>query len=588
MLYRFARKLVRENVRISQTELTALTSGIENKPSHNIENHMFRGRSIQPLIKELKIPTISSKAQRLIDDYVAPLNRHLNNYDIANKGGLTEEQFNLCRPLFGLGVSSKYGGSELGIHDQSQIVQYMNSKSIVGGITVIVPNSLGPAELISHYGTKDQKDAYLGKLASGDLIPCFGLTGTFSGSDAANMYDRGILFRDDDGDVKIKISCDKRYITLAPKADLIGLAFILEDPDNILQQNKSHIGITLALLDRETDNVEIGDCHDPMRIGMCNGTITGENIVISVDQIIGGLSQAGQGWKMLMECLTVGRGVSLPAASISSLKIASSYTGAYARIRKQFNRPLAELQGVQEHLSSIVYHTIISTASQNLFNSIADEKPELISPTLSAVLKLTTTERARIGINHSMDVLGGMGICDGPNNVISGIYQSIPIPITVEGSNTLTRSLIIYGQGLLRGRDDLREIWESTNEDDEAKFNDCFQELIKNSFFDVLTTILSNFYPSRLENTMLNTIDPYISEKYKLDALDNYIDHLQKSYSSLIALSIPILPKLKSEQVFSGYMANIYCSLYEIEALKWFRAESPHIVTKDLLQITIL
>lgn len=575
MLYRFTKNFIQHRVRISETEKIALLAGIDSKPKETLENNILRGKSIQPIIQKFEYPTLSTEAKNVIDNYVLPLQDSVNNYQISKQGGLTDKQFDLCRPLFGLSVPPKWGGFGLGIHDQSQIVQYINSRSVVAGVTVMVPNSLGPAELISHYGTDEQKDTYLSKLATGNLTPCFGLTGVFSGSDAANMLDRGEVIQDEQGNLKIVIDCEKRYITLAPKADIVGLAFKLEDPYHYLDSiPEAKTGITLAILERDTPNLKIGERHDPMGIGMCNGTIVGDKVEIDISQVIGGISGTGEGWKMLMECLTIGRGVSLPAASVSSLKTAATYTGSYARVRTQFRRPLAELQGVQEHLARLLYHTTTSIASQSLFNAIADQDTHLISPTLSAILKFSTTERARKGVNHSLDVLGGMGICEGEDNFMAGIYHGIPIPITVEGSNTLTRSLIVYGQGLLRGKDDLRGIWESVSQDNPKQFYQCLQSVVVSSIVDVTKGIGYRLLPDRFLSMITSNSS-------------GYQDYLQASFASLLTITTPILPLLKQQQVFSGAMADIFAGIYEIEAIRWIAEKNPDAIPDRLVEYCI-
>lgn len=572
MLYRLTRDFIQKRVRISSTEKIALMAGMEHKPAETLENHILRGKSIQSLVYHFRYPEVSPQAKQVLTTIVPTLQKSVSNYQVAKTNGLTEEQFDLCRPLFGLGISTDWGGLGLGIHDQSQIVQYINSRSVVAGVTVMVPNSLGPAELLSHYGTETQQEDYLPKLAEGSLTPCFGLTGVFSGSDAASMLDRGEVFLDADQNLKIRIDCEKRYITLAPKADIVGLAFRLEDPNNYLAKiPDAKTGITLALLERNTPHLEIGERHDPMSIGMCNGTIIGNQVEIDISQVIGGVAGTGEGWKMLMESLTIGRGVSLPAAAVSGLKTASVYTGAYTRVRQQFKRPLAELQGVQEHLASLLYHTTTSIASQSLFNAIADQNKNLVSPTLSAILKWSTTERSRKGIQHSMDVLGGVGICDGPNNVLAGIYQSIPIPITVEGSNTLTRSLIVYGQGLLRGKDDLRGIWESVSQEEPARFYQCLRKVVIASVADVSRGVAYRLLPDRfLSMITSNSI--------------GYQSYLQASFASLVTLTTPMLPLLKQQQVFSGAMADIFAAIYEMEAILWVAEKRPDAIPDKLVE----
>lgn len=332
-------------------------------------------------------------------------------------------------------------------------------------VTVMVPNSLGPGELLKRYGTKDQQEYFLPKLASGEFIPCFGLTGPASGSDAAAMRDVGIVV-EKDGVLGISATFQKRYITLAPVASVVGLAVNVKDPNGLLK-GVGKEGITIALLERGHPGLRIGDRHDPVGAAFMNGTVEGEEVFIPMDKLLGGQERAGTGWVMLMDCLSEGRGISLPALSVGAAQFSAGIVGAYARIRKQFKVPIADLEGVQEHLARIAGNAYTMTAAQHLMNSMLNQHEQ--PAVLSAVMKQQLTNRMREVVNDAMDVLGGAGICRGPSNFLANTYAMVPIAITVEGANTLTRSLIIFGQGLMRSHPHLLNLVKTIQDGNDQK-----------------------------------------------------------------------------------------------------------------------
>jgi acyl-CoA dehydrogenase len=331
------------------------------------------------------------------------------------------------------------------------VVTKVASRSGTAAVTVMVPNSLGPAELLLHYGTQAQKDKYLRRLAKGEEIPCFALTGPFAGSDAGAIPDVGVVCRGEfNGQANVlgvRVTWEKRYITLAPIATLLGLAFKLYDPEKLLSEEVAR-GITLALIPTDTAGVEIGRRHFPLNSAFLNGPTTGKDVFIPMDYIIGGEERIGQGWRMLMECLAAGRSISLPASATGGAKLAARTSGAYGRVRKQFHMPVGKFEGVEEALARIGGHTYVMDAARMLTAQAVDlgEKPSVIS----AIVKYHCTERGRMVINDAMDVHGGKGICMGPDNYLARFYQQTPIGITVEGANILTRSLIVFGQGAVR------------------------------------------------------------------------------------------------------------------------------------------
>jgi acyl-CoA dehydrogenase len=352
--------------------------------------------------------------------------------------------------FFGMIIPKEYGGLGFSALAHSAVVMKIATRSITAAVTVMVPNSLGPAELLLHYGTKVQRDHYLPRLARGEEVPCFALTAPEAGSDAASMQDSGtVCFGKFEGErvLGIRLNWRKRYITLGPVATVLGLAFKLYDPRHLLG-GKTEYGITCALIPTNTKGVKIGRRHSPLNQCFMNGPNEGRDVFIPIDWIIGGPDYAGQGWRMLMESLAAGRSVSLPALSTGGSKLVSRAVGAYARVRTQFNQPIGHFEGIEEVLARIGGHTYLMEAARKLTCGYVDQgqKPLVIS----ALMKYHLTERMRQVVNDGMDILGGRGISMGPGNFLGRIYQAIPISITVEGANILTRNMIIFGQGALR------------------------------------------------------------------------------------------------------------------------------------------
>jgi acyl-CoA dehydrogenase len=360
-------------------------------------------------------------------------------------------QFMKDRGFFGMIIPRRYGGLEFSALGHSDVVMKIAGRSITAAVTVMVPNSLGPAKLLLHYGTEAQKDYYLPRLARGEDVPCFALTGPEAGSDAGAIPDTGVVcrgeFQGQTDVLGVRLNWDKRYITLGPVATVLGLAFKLYDPDHLLGENAER-GITLALIPTDTPGITIGNRHFPLNMVFQNGPNQGHDVFIPLEWIIGGPERIGQGWTMLMECLADGRSISLPALSTGAGKLASRATGAYAAVRKQFKLPIGRFDGVREALARIAGNTYLMDAARELTCTALDlgERPSVAS----AIVKYHLTERMRSLLNDAMDVQGGSGICLGPRNLLGRVYQALPISITVEGANILTRSLIIFGQGALR------------------------------------------------------------------------------------------------------------------------------------------
>lgn len=373
----------------------------------------------------------------------------VNDWDIFVDKDFPDEAWEYMRKegFFGLIIPKKFGGHEFSATAHSAIVAKLASRSGPLATTVMVPNSLGPAELLMHYGTDEQKEYYLPRLAAGVEMPCFALTEPNAGSDAGGMEAHGIVIKGDDGELYLKLNWNKRYITLAAISTVLGLAFKLSDPENLLGRGKD-LGITCALIPSNTKGVVIGRRHDPLGVPFYNCPTQGHDVVVPIDAIIGGKEGAGNGWRMLMESLAVGRGISLPAQGLGGAKLASRVVGAYTLIRKQFGLNIGKFEGIEEPMARIGGYTYMMEAARKYTTGGLDKgaKPAVIT----AIAKYNFTERTREIINDAMDIVGGSGISRGPRNVFANGYISLPIAITVEGANILTRTLMIFGQGAIR------------------------------------------------------------------------------------------------------------------------------------------
>ncbi len=433
---------------MSETEKEALEAG-----TVWWDGDLFSGRPDWDKLLDIELAQLSVEEQKFLDGPVEELCTLLDDWKITqDTKDLPDSVWTFIKTngLFGLIIPKQYGGLEYSALAHSAMVMKLASKSITAAVTVMVPNSLGPAKLIMEYGTTRQKEHYLPRLASGKEIPAFALTSSNAGSDASSMIDYGIIcqqFYEGKQTLGIRLNWHKRYITLGPICTLLGLAFKLYDPDKLLSSN-TEPGITLALIPTHLPGIEIGRRHYPLSQTFQNGPNSGKDVFIPVDWIIGGRDYAGKGWSMLMESLADGRSISLPALSTGAGKLACRTTGAYARIRKQFNRSISDFGGISEALTRIVGNTYIMEAARNLTVSSIDmgEKPSVAG----AVVKYHLTEKMRKVVNDAMDIYGGAAICMGPRNIMGRIYQAVPISITVEGANILTRSMIIFGQGAVR------------------------------------------------------------------------------------------------------------------------------------------
>lgn len=433
---------------MSDTEKSAIDAG-----TTWWEADLFCGNPDWKKLHQYPVPKLTIEEQAFVDGPVEVVCSMLDDWEATHElTDLPQDvwQYLKDNKFFAMIIKKEYGGLEFSAFAQSCVLQKLTSKSTLLSSIVGVPNSLGPGELLQHYGTKEQKDHYLPRLASGQEIPCFALTSPEAGSDASSIPDYGVVCKGQwNGEevVGVSLTWNKRYITLAPVATVLGLAFKLQDPDGLIGDNKEP-GITCALIPTDTPGVEIGRRHFPLNVPFQNGPTRGKDIFVPLDYIIGGPDMAGQGWRMLVECLSVGRAITLPSNSAGGIKMIAVATGAYSRIRRQFRLPIGKMEGVEESLAKLAGYAYSSDAAVSMSTGAVDlgEKPSVVS----AIIKYHLTEQMRDATIHAMDALGGKGIMLGPNNYLGRGYQGAPIAITVEGANILTRNMIIYGQGAIR------------------------------------------------------------------------------------------------------------------------------------------
>ena len=515
---------------------------------------------------------LSVTEQAFLDNEVEQLCSMLHDWDIThNRADLPPEvwQFIKDKGFFGMIIPKRYGGLEFSAQAHSAVVSKVASRSGTAAVTVMVPNSLGPAELLLHYGTEGQKEKYLSRLAQGLEVPCFALTGPFAGSDAGAIPDYGVVcygeFAGQQKVLGLRLTWEKRYITLAPVATLLGLAFKLFDPERLLG-GETNRGITLALIPTDTPGVQIGRRHFPLNSAFQNGPTQGKDVFIPMDYIIGGTSRVGQGWRMLMECLAAGRSISLPASSMGGMKLVARTSGAYSRVRKQFNMPIGKFEGVEEPLARIGAHTYMVDAARK-FTALAldlGEKPSVIS----AIIKYHATERCRIVINDAMDVHGGKGISLGPDNYLGRFYQQMPVAITVEGANILTRTLMIFGQGAIRSHPYVLKEVAAVNDHDRQRGLHQFDEAL----FGHITFALGN----AARSLVFGLTGGRGLETPAGDETRRYYQQLTR-FSAAFALSADVAMaalggSLKRREKISGRLGDVLSQLYLCSAtLKRFQ-----------------
>jgi len=540
---------------ISDTEREALEAG-----TVSWDGELFTGQPDWNRLLSMPPPTLTEPEQAFLDGPVEELCRMVDDFQITRDGDLPAEVWQFIRKerFFAMIIPEEYGGLGFTAVANAAVLAKICSRSVVAATTVAVPNSLGPGELLTHYGTEEQKNRWLPALAAGDEIPCFALTGPRAGSDAGSIPDTGIVCKgiwEDEEIIGLRLNWDKRYITLAPVATVVGLAFKMYDPDHLLGDIEDY-GITAALIPADTQGVTTGRRHLPLNTPFQNGPTQGTDVFVPLDFIIGGVERAGQGWRMLMEQLAAGRAISLPSESQGGAQSAVYATAAYGRIRTQFNLPIARFEGVEEVIARMAGHTYIINAGVSC--TVAAIAQGEVPAVPSAIMKYHCTELGRSICNDAMDVQGGKAIISGPTNYLGRAYDSIPISITVEGANILTRSLIIFGQGAIRCHPFvLKEMAAARNPDFEAGLRD-FDDLL----FKHIGTTMSNAARSFV---MALTHARY-TEPPVQGPTARYYQHINR-YSAAFALAsdtamLIMGGDLKRKEKLSARLGDVFSSIY--------------------------
>ncbi|MGD9387221.1 MAG: acyl-CoA dehydrogenase, partial [Gammaproteobacteria bacterium] len=526
---------------------------------------LFTGRPNWNALLRTPRPELTEEEQAFFDGPVEDLCRMLDDWKINRElNDLPPEVWDFLgkHRFFAMIIPKEFGGLEFSARAQSEIVMKIASRSVATAVTVMVPNSLGPGELLMHYGTPEQKQHFLPRLADGREIPAFALTGPWAGSDAGSMPDLGVVCK---GEYKgkevlgFRVNWSKRYITLGPIATILGLAFKARDPDGLLG-GKKDLGITCALIPTDTPGVEIGRRHNPAG-AFQNGPNSGTDVFVPMEWVIGGQAQVGNGWKMLMDCLSVGRAISLPALGTAGGKTAARMTGAYARVRRQFKIPIGRFEGIEEPLARIGGITYRMDAARILTATALalGGKPSV----LSAILKYNNTEGMRQAINDAMDVHAGRAVCLGPKNYLAQTYQTVPVAITVEGANILTRSMIIFGQGAIRCHPYvLKEMLAAADSDETAGLK-AFDE----AFFAHAGFTLSNL----VRSLVLAVTGARFVKAPDLGPTAPYARKLTRMSASFALLAdvamLTLGGDLKRREKLSGRFADILSHLYMASAV---------------------
>ncbi|WP_205957311.1 acyl-CoA dehydrogenase FadE [Pantoea stewartii] len=552
---------------MSRTEKEAIDAG-----TTWWEGDLFQGKPDWQKLHNYPQPRLTPEEQAFLDGPVEEACRLANDFQITHE--LADMPPELWAHLkahrfFAMIIKKEYGGLEFSAYAQARVLQKLAGVSGILAITVGVPNSLGPGELLQHYGTEKQKDHYLPRLARGDEIPCFALTSPEAGSDAGAIPDTGVVCMGEWQGQQVlgmRLTWNKRYITLAPIATVLGLAFKLSDPDHLLG-DKDELGITCALIPTSTPGVEIGHRHFPLNVPFQNGPTRGKDIFVPIDFIIGGPEMAGQGWRMLVECLSVGRGITLPSNSTGSLKSVALATGAYAHIRRQFKLSIGKMEGIEEPLARIAGNAYVMDAAATLITTgiMQGEKPAV----LSAIVKYHCTHRAQQSIIDAMDIAGGKGIMLGDSNFLARAYQGAPIAITVEGANILTRSMIIFGQGAIRCHPYVLQEMAAASSNDVAGFD--------KALFSHIGHVGSN----AMRSLWLGLLGGRTSAAPTRDATRRYYQHLNRISANLALLSdvsMAVLGgSLKRRERMSARLGDVLSQLYLASAtLKRYEDEGRH------------
>ncbi|MBK9594186.1 MAG: acyl-CoA dehydrogenase [Rhodocyclales bacterium] len=551
---------------MSQTEREALEAG-----SVWWEGELFHGRPDWSKLLAYPQPQLSAEERAFLDNETAELCRLSDDWVSSHYDhDLSPEAWKYMKEkgFLGMIIPKQYGGLEFSAYAHSQVVTKLSTRCAATAVSVMVPNSLGPAELLLHYGTEEQKSHYLPRLARGLDIPCFALTSPWAGSDAASIPDQGIVCRgmwQGREVVGMRVTWDKRYITLAPVATVVGLAFRLFDPEHLLGDTDD-IGITCALIPASHPGVETGLRHFPLNAAWHNGPTRGKDVFMPLDFIIGGPKMAGQGWRMLMECLAAGRSISLPASNTGMQKLAVRAVGGYARVRSQFKTAIGRFEGIQEPLARMGGNLYLCDAARVMTAGAIDlgEKPSVVS----AIVKYHVTERARQSVNDGMDILGGKGICLGPSNFLGRAYQQVPVAITVEGANILTRSLIIFGQGAIRCHPYVMAEMQAARNDDLVAFDKALFAHIGHTIGNGLRALVTGFTGSHFVGVPAN-VAPETRRYYQ------QLTRFSSAFAFLADISMLVMGgDLKRKEKLSARMGDILSLMYLSSAvLKRYEAE---------------
>jgi acyl-CoA dehydrogenase len=541
---------------MSSTEREALDAG-----TVWWDGELFTGGPNWQKLMSAKAPLLTQAERAFLDGPCEELCAMIDDWDITHRRADIPRAvwaFIKSRGFFAMIIPRRYGGLEFSAYAHSCVLIKLASRSVTVSSTVAVPNSLGPAELLLHYGTEAQKNHYLPRLARGDDVPCFALTGPRAGSDAASIPDTGIICKgpwQGREIVGIRLNFSKRYITLAPVATLIGLAFRLYDPQHLMGE-KTDLGLTCALIPRDTPGIAIGRRHCPLNIAFQNGPIRGHDVFVPLEAIIGGFATAGQGWRMLVEQLSVGRCISLPSSATGGAQAAVYASGAYARIRRQFNTPIGGFEGIEQVLARMAARTYIIDAARSVTAGAIDggEKPSVPS----AMLKYHATEIGRMIANDAMDLHGGKGICLGPKNYLGRGYQIVPVGITVEGANILTRNLIIFGQGAVRCHPFvLKEMNAAKNPHREAGVREFDAAVVGHVGFAISNAVRS---------LVLGLTSARFTRVPQTGATARFFQHVNR-YSASFALATDVAMLalggyLKKKETLSARLGDVLSSLY--------------------------
>ncbi|GMG87067.1 acyl-CoA dehydrogenase [Biformimicrobium ophioploci] len=556
---------------LSDTERQALKSG-----TVDWDGELISGRPDWDKLHAYSHGQLSEEERAFIDGPVNTLCAMVDDWRITHELlDLPADvwQYMSDEGFFGLMIPKEFGGKGFSEVAHSEIVMRLSTRSVSTAVTVMVPNSLGPAELILEYGTDEQKGYYLPRLSKGEEIPCFALTSPVAGSDAGAIPDKGIVCKGEwQGEevLGLRVTWNKRYITLAPVATLIGLAIKVYDPEGLLG-GEEDVGVTCVMVPSDLDGVNSGPRHLPMNTPFMNGPTWGSDVFIPMEQVIGGQPMLGKGWMMLMECLSVGRSISLPALATGSGKFCSLSAGAYAKVREQFGRSISQFEGIQEALEPVAGFTYMMDAARLLTASMLDRGVRPSVP--SALLKYRNTDLMRIIVNHTMDVVAGRGVITGPRNFIARAYQAVPIGITVEGANILTRSLMVFGQGAIRCHPYVLEEVEAAEQQDEARAVEQFDRV----FYRHAAHSVGN----GIRAFVLALTRGHFSEAPRKGKIRSYYRQLNRfsaAFSLMTEVSLfSIGGGLKARQRLSGRMADCLVGLYYASAVikQWHEEDYP-------------